>query len=340
MTTQEGRVETANKKVGELVKRFDERVNVKKLTRKLAPYLQFIVRLMLVSSFLDDSFHTATHLHDHTLEVSSQGCFSWLGPSAPIFSTIFLLLGLLSQFLGSFCLLCLKKITSATNALITWVIVQPILYGQLSNFEFVAESLSLVGGLLLLKAHLVKGTGNPYEQENETNERTKLVGRMLLPAMYVFYAGQFLHSSLIEEETSSIATYIASLSTFVFTLGVIAGIIAGSLLVGVGLKSRKIALMLAFLNIGFVFYYHPFFTYISRSDGSWKYSLSMPMPNVALPSGVKFGDFKEEQIYEIHRYYFWLGCSTSGALGLLAIYGPGDLAWQKHEHILPVRNLD
>ena len=65
-----------------------------------------------------------------------------------------------------------------------------------------------------------------------------------------------------------------------------------------GLKSRKIALMLALLNIGFVFYYHPFFTYISRSDGSWKYSLSMPMPNVALPSGVKFGDFNEEEIYE------------------------------------------
>ena len=105
---------------------------------------------------------------------SSQGCFSWLGPSAPIFSTIFLLLGLLAQFLGSFCLLCLKKITFATNALITWVIVQPILYGQLSNFEFVAESLSLVGGLLLLKAHLVKGTGNEYEEENETNERTKV----------------------------------------------------------------------------------------------------------------------------------------------------------------------
>jgi hypothetical protein len=39
-----------------------------------------------------------------------------------------------------------------------------------------------------------------------------------------------------------------------------------------------------------------------------------------------------------NRYYFWLGCSTSGALGLLAIYGPGDLAWQKHEHILPVKH--
>lgn len=340
MTTHNGRVETANKKVGQLVKRFDEKVNVKKLTRKWAPYVQFIVRLMLVSSFLDDSLHTITHLHDHTLEISSQGCFRWLGPAANFFSTIALLIGLVAQWCGSFCLLRLIKTSAATKALICWVIVQPVLYGQLLNFEFVAESLSLIGGLLLLRAHLVKATGNTYEEEDEASERTKLLGRMLLPAMYVFYAGQFLHSALTSEETNSIAMYIASLSMFVFTLGVIGGIIVGSFLVGVGLKSRKIALMLALLNIGFVFYYHPFFTFVWREGGEWKYDLDMPMPNVALPSDVKFGDFEPSQIYYLHRYYFFLGLSTSGALMLLAQYGPGEIALQKDELILPTRAQD
>mmetsp|Transcript_8635 Transcript_8635/g.17520 ORF Transcript_8635/g.17520 Transcript_8635/m.17520 type:complete len:416 (-) Transcript_8635:59-1306(-) len=329
-----------NNNASHLVKRFDEKVNIKHLTRKWTPYVQFIVRLMLVSSFLEDSIQTVTHIQEHSIEVSSQGCLRWLGPAANFFSTIILLMGIVAQWFGSFCLLRLTKTSIATNALITWIIIQPILYGQLSNFEFIAESLSLTGGLLLLRAHLVKATGNDYEEEDGATERTKLLGRMLLPAMYVFYAFNFLHSALTSEETSNVANYIASLSKFVFYLGAVGGIGAGSFLVGVGLKSRKVAIMLAALNIAFIFYYHPFFRFVRREDGEWKYDLDMPMPNVAVSSDVKFGDFEPSQIYYLHRYYFFLGLSTSGALMLLAQYGPGEIALQKDELILPTRAQD
>jgi len=107
-----------------------------------------------------------------------------------------------SQWISSFCVIRLLKVDYATKALIGWSIAQPVLYGQLSNFEFVAESLSIIGGLLMLRSSKVGGAGDGVKGGGVVNVRTHLVGRLLLPAMYVFYAGQFLFSALTEEETS------------------------------------------------------------------------------------------------------------------------------------------
>jgi len=68
----------------------------------------------------------------------------------------------------------------------------------------------------------------------------------------------------------------------------------------------------------------------------------MSFPNVALPTDVGLSDFEPEQIYDLHRYYFFLGLSTSGALLLMAKYVPGKIAAQKDKVLLPVvaRNPD
>lgn len=315
----------------------DERVSVKLLTRIWGPRLEFVVRLMLVATFLDDSFHTVINFSAHTAEIGEHWILRWLASTSSelvsAIAIVALLIGLLAQSVGSISLLALFQPDNATKALIGWTIAQPLLYAQLSNSEFVAESLSLLGGLLMVRAHLVPDAGAV----------TQLIGRMMLPIVYMYHAGLFLLSAFTLEETGSFASFVSSLSMFVVYTAVLVGLAIGSSLVAAGLKSRLIALVLAIINLGYVFYEHPFFRFVWRKNGKWVYDEeNMSFPSVALPTDVGLSDFEPEQIYDLHRYYFFLGLSTSGALLLLAQYGPGKIAAQKDEVLLPVvaRNQD
>ena len=130
----------------------DDHVSVKLLLRVWGPRVEFVVRLLLVATFLDDSFRAATAFSDHTKQVGEQGYLKPLAETSPdlvgAIASAALGFGLLAQMAGSLCLLALVQPFIATKALIGWAIAQPLLYAQLANVEFVAESLSLVGGLL------------------------------------------------------------------------------------------------------------------------------------------------------------------------------------------------
>ena len=58
------------------------------------------------------------------------------------------------------------------------------------------------------------------------------------------------------------------------------------------------------------------------------------MPHVALPKEITEGDFETWLIYDLHRYYFFQGLSTSGALMLLVMFGPGEIAIEEDEELL------
>ena len=141
-------------------------------------------------------------------------------------ATVVLSIGLLSQSLGSLCLLALFQPDGATEALIGWSIAQPVLYAQLTNVEFVAESLSLVGGLLILRAHLSEqaksdgrriplGGGGLCVSDGAPHVaivRTQLLGRLLPPAVYLYHGqgaslvlvGQFASLGVFGQNAPSI----------------------------------------------------------------------------------------------------------------------------------------
>lgn len=321
----------------QLMLKLDESCNMKKLCRLMGPRFEFAVRLMLVSTFIDDSFRMVMHFSEHIKQIVEQGCLKWLPDTPFVFFIAALLLGfgLLAQSIGSFCLLARVQLDGATKALIAWVILQPVLYLQLFwNFGFLAESLSLIGGLLMLRANLV------FDQAGYDVARMQLIGRLPLPAMYLYSAGQFLFSAVTLDETNSIAAFILSLSMFLLSIAAIVGLVIGSMLVSVGLKSRFVALLLALINLAFIFYQYPFFRFIYLEGGKWKVKDDIPMPHVSLPEDVYPSDFDLWQIYDLYRYYFFLGLSNSGALMLLAQFGPGEIAVQKDEVIIPTRALD
>lgn len=319
-----------------LSKTIDERWSVKKLKRTWSPRLEFVVRLMLVANFFDDSLRTLMHFSEHIEQVGRQGCLSVLASPAltKTFAAIFLGIGVMAQLLGSSFLLAGYYPDGSTKALIVWTVAQPLLYGQLTNVEFVTESISLIGGLLMLRAHLV------YERaSNAVGARTQLLGRLLLPAMYLYYVWLFIFYDFSEEETSDYFAYFASLSKSAIDTVVIVAITIGSVLLFFGLKSRAVAFLLAFVNLAFVTYLHPFFRYIWFEGGEWKYDeVNMPSPHVSLAKDISQEDlvYDPAQVYDLHRYYFFLGLSTSGALLLLAQFGPGEIAVQKTEVLLPV----
>lgn len=313
----------------------EERVSVKKLVRNWASRVDTVIRIMLVATYLDDSIRTATEFSQITSQVKD-GWLSSLSTTSPelssVIATVAVSSGLVAQVVGSLFLIAKQSPNVATIALISWTIIQPILYSQLSNLEFVAQSLSLIGGLLLLRAHLV------FEQSREgMGALTQLLGRLLVPALYLYYSGLFLKSAFSLDETENITNYISSLSGFVFNLLALAGLVFGSSLVYFGLKSRLVALILALLNLGFVFYKYPFFCFVWRENGQWVYDEdNMSMPHVALPTDVDFGSPEfYALVYDLHRYYFFQGLSTSGALLLLARIGPGEIAIQKSEILIP-----
>ena len=194
------------------LKPLDERVSVKLLLRIWGPRFEFFVRLILVATFLDDSIRVARNFSEHIDQVVA--AIQPLAAASPdlvgYIATVVLGVGLLAQSLGSLCLVALIQPDGATKALIGWAIVQPVLYAQLANVEFVAESLSLVGGLLIMRAHLSEqakrdgrrvplGGGTlcvPADADSAPEvaiARTQLLGRLLLPSVYL-YRALTLHS--------------------------------------------------------------------------------------------------------------------------------------------------
>jgi len=325
-----------------ILRPLDERCNVKMLMRSLGPRVAFIVRLMLVATFLDDSLHTATHFSESSQQVAE-------AMSLPhLVAAITLGIGLLAQSIGSIFLLVAPHLRpdAATAAVLGWAIAQPVLYAQLSNADFVASSLSLVGGLLMLRAHLL--VDDDSSSQSTTRARTQLLGRLLLPSLYLYYAGHYLFAALVTyDETTDLVMYVASLSKFVVTMGLLAGLGISAMLVASGLKSRLVAFLLALVNLGIVCYRHPFFLFVwfgKDANGVWKWKydedslFKQYTVQLALSSDAAPGNFviDPQVIYDMHRYYFFLGLSTSGALLLLAQFGPGAIAVQKNEVLLPV----
>ena len=102
---------------------------------------------------------------------------------------------------------------------------------------------------------------------------------------------------------------------FAVNAAVLLGLVLGCSLVAAGLKSRTVALSLALLNLGFVCYQFPFFRFVWFEGGAWKYDevgMRNAMPHVALPPDVSPGDFEPWQMYDLHKYSFFQGLSTSG----------------------------
>lgn len=202
------------------------------------------------------------------------------------------------------------------------------MYQQLKNAEFVVETLSIMGGLLILLAHLslAKATrgrllgeadGEEVKRAEERVKRLGLLGRTLLVALFLYSGWTRGHRFMTNRVYAhvEIASWVARCAEGVLGLGLL-GLCA---LVVLGMRSRFCALMMACLNFISNMFLHPFWIYMF-SDSYYKFPEVMEslddtrMQNYPMTS----------ELYASHqRYFFFQSMSYTGALLLLVVHGPG-----------------
>lgn len=289
--------------------------------------VRFALKLMLVATFLEDSLRISTNFSAQANRIAEQ----WLDGLSPelagVVAATVLHLGLVVQFLGAMSILSNLYPSVGTKALLSWTVLQPMLYAQYSNTVLMAGSISVIGGLLLLL---------PLEGERGVCARTtRVAARWMVPAVSVAAAWSFGVAALYLDETMDLGDYFWWLSVFVANCAAILVLAIGTTLVVLDAKTHPAALVLAIVNLGCAVYQHPWFRYAFTGDDSeWMYShTENPVFRYAFTgdvdgmwlyshTGMSMTDLflvdDPSVLYDLHRYYFFLGLSSSGALLLLA----------------------
>jgi len=279
--------------------------------------LQVVARLLVVGTFADDSLRVAC---DYSGQVSTMGSVGFRKPLASILPVVFIL----TQGISVFLIVSELAPEPGCIALLVWTGLHPFIYKQESNLEFLLESVTIMGGLMVLlsserhnrKARERKLPSAAVSQEETAEEANKmnllqLCGRVCISAVFLFYGGKMMHDrvqglskGLAEDENLFTAVFEGVLMVFLLLL-------TGFLVAG--MKSRWCALLLALIMALSAMYKHPWFiTMWSKST-------------FALDFVVGYEDtYVDAWLYSDHqRYFFFQQLSTVGALLQLVVHGPG-----------------
>jgi len=307
-----------------LMQYIDSRVNVKHIYRRL----QMTARFLIIGTFMDDALRVAC---DYSGQVSTMRGVGWgaslgsewrskISHAMPV-GFIFI------QALGAVLVLSGARPQAGCVVLLVWAGVHPFMYSQQRNLEFLLESVTIIGGLMILlsseRSHLrakarltAMRTGEDIENrqedaaaaEEETG-RLLLVGRVCLSAVFVYYVIKMLDEQL--KSLSGGAREDPIIAIMYGVLLVLLMIVTGFLVMG--MKSRWCALVLAFVMGCSALYKHPW--YITM----WS------KRSFALDFVVGYEDVQVDAwLYSDHqRYFFFQQLSTVGALLQLVVHGPG-----------------
>jgi len=188
-----------------------------------------------------------------------------------------------------------SRVKPACYALLMFVVIQPFMYGQATDVDFMCRSITLAGGLLLLiwaendrQARNEMNTGLPQGVQGAGADRLQLTGRLSLTFLFFFQALYSENGGLHKLFTApSFFTVVSSL--LLLTL---------SVLVCIGFKTEWSAIVLvAVLGISNLWMY-PFWAVHAR-------------------------------LVDFYKYYFFQTLSVMGGLMLLALHGPGGISLDK-----------
>ena len=174
----------------------DGRINVKGVYRRL----QVVARLLVVGTFADDSLRVAC---DYSGQVSTMGSVGFRAPLSSILPAVFIL----TQGISVFLIISELAPEPGCITLLVWTGLHPYIYKQESNLEFLLESVTIMGGLMVLlsserqnrKARerklLPSVAPTPEETAEEANKMNllQLCGRVCISAVFLYYGGKMMH---------------------------------------------------------------------------------------------------------------------------------------------------
>ena len=185
-----------------------------------------------------------------------------------------------------------SRVKQASYMLLGFVAVQPFMYGQVTDADFMCRSITLAGGFLLLiwaeneREQKVQGMGGLLQGEPGANaDRLQLSGRLLLTFLFLFQA--------VHGEQGGLHSVLTAPGFFNITSSLL--LISLSIMVSIGFKTEWSALVLALVLFLSACYMYPFWSV-------------------------------HERLYDYYKYYFFQTFSVIGGLLLLTLHGPGGLS--------------
>ncbi len=318
-------------RLDDALRRVDERISLKHVHRRL----QLFAKLLITATFVEDA---ARILTSYSVQVSSMKIAKW---EAEALQTALPIASFCIQTTGAILIVaCSSGLLPVLGCylLIGWCCWHPIMYNQVSffqkdhntNWEFVFETLTIQGGLLVLLSHFLLSApeakldlpagGSSAAQGGRLRARAhrlQALGRTLLVSIFLFVAGTKVHARVQRLELGRTTEE----GVFDWVNAVFQGFVALTLLylcslVVIGMKSRWCALLLAMAMSVSAIYMHPFwlFLFSSRRFEMWGVS------------GMDGYKVDAHTMADHQRYFFFQTMSTVGALLLLVVHGPGALS--------------
>jgi len=329
-------------RISSLLRSLDERISLKHVHRRL----QAVAKVLIVTTFVEDALRV---LLTFSVQQQSMKIAGWENPAL---HSILPAMSFVVQFGGSLLIVLPKDGSRVPEfgcyVLLAWCMWHPFMYRQQTNWEFVLETCTIMGGLLVLlsamqtsyhdarKADSVgkvlpvktaaEGGGAPADATDSTlkaAQRNQAFGRVLITSVFIFYAFQKVHgyAKRLQQRTEEY-DWVTPIGEAIVIIG---GLYACSLII-IGMKSRWCALLLAVSMCVTDLYMHPFWLFMFSTR-------TFLMEGVAGMEGYEVDAFT---MADHQRYFFFQTMSTVGALLLLMVHGPGTLSMDEQNGPLQI----
>ena len=164
--------------------------------RKVHYRLGAIAKVLIVTTFVEDALRV---ILSFGVQQESMRIAGWenaaLQTALPVLSICVQLVGSLLVVLPSN---AGPRAVAGCYVLLGWCVFHPFMYKQQTNWEFMLETTTIMGGLLVLLSHeqlnvhasdlSLPGTAKPTEALKERANRLQMVGRLLITAIFLYCA--------------------------------------------------------------------------------------------------------------------------------------------------------
>ncbi|KAJ2774704.1 ER-derived vesicles protein erv29 [Coemansia nantahalensis] len=160
---------------------------LEKVGRPLKPYIPWVARTLLVSTFIEDSVRIVVQWQSQLQFLQAYRGFPWG------VSHLFLMANVATMLAGSALAISRRRTEYAVGGLFAVVVLQGFAYGLMFDFKFFVRNLSVVGGLLMLLAESLLAqrrnvfAGLPSLSDEDRSKYVLLGGRVLLVLLFASF---------------------------------------------------------------------------------------------------------------------------------------------------------
>ncbi|KAJ1832874.1 ER-derived vesicles protein erv29 [Coemansia sp. RSA 2711] len=160
---------------------------LEKVSRPLKPYIPWVARALLVSTFIEDSVRIMVQWQNQLYFLQAFRGFPWG------VSHVFLLLNVVAMIVCSALAIGRRYTELAVGGLLSVIVLQGFAYGLIFDMSFFLRNLSVVGGLLMLVAESLLAqrrnvfAGLPSLSDEDRSKYVLLGGRVLLVLLFASF---------------------------------------------------------------------------------------------------------------------------------------------------------